>query len=763
MPAAMATVKPAAAKSTVSPQKIREAHATLMQSNGEAKQWLHQRGITDGLIQRYQLGITRAKVGDKYIPAITIPIPNDDGTAYWQKKRVTPWLKEPELKVKLGESYKQYKAWSQFGVPARSWFAWKPAEATATILCEGEWDAMLLGQMMRECNQPIAIASFTCGCGSTPKDQTQLDVLPGTVYICYDRDRPGEDSAQKAAALIGDRARIMTCPMPSAVANDDQWDTTGWDVSDAIQHGSSLGDFLEAMKMAIAIETKRTKSEDNPLWARLISNDDLMDSAPDFTEWLVPDLLTANELFLVAAGPRAGKSLLAMTLTLAVAQGSSFLGRPVMQGTVLYVCLEDGAAKLKERETAQGWTRGLPVQWLKKFKLSELHYLKEIAEALDPRLIVIDTLSRAKDATVSESSSEMSQVLEPLQELAEELECCVLLVHHTGKVSVDNANQIDIFDTIRGSSAIRAVCRGSMVIAAGERDFRLVAENGWGKHDLKVVLDANTQTWKLLGQWTPTENSGQKELILEYLKKTQVATLEQIHEGTGIPKKSLYEQLSRLQASDLPGEKVTKEGSRRKYTYRLALFNTIQQLNSVLNSAKADSDDDRSPIQQKIISSFSGDHSESMQTGTCDTLHTFSDHPLPPTNGEIVEYPPSNPSTASFSPIQQLFNTPLAESPSNLATEGDSRYSTRYSTNSETQLESMQTGTCDTSITPLDHPSPPLNVGDRVRYCGKVSALERLCGSKHLEVISLDTGLATVKHSRWLVTQTIPIADLRHV
>src|SRR5579883_1825009 len=42
MPAAMATVKPAAAKSTVSPQKIREAHATLMQSNGEAKQWLHQ-------------------------------------------------------------------------------------------------------------------------------------------------------------------------------------------------------------------------------------------------------------------------------------------------------------------------------------------------------------------------------------------------------------------------------------------------------------------------------------------------------------------------------------------------------------------------------------------------------------------------------------------------------------------------------------------------------------------------------------------------
>ena len=195
----------------------------------------------------------------------------------------------------------------------------------------------------------------------------------------------------------------------------------------------------------------------------------------------------------------------------------------------------------------------------------------------------------------------MSLVLEPLQDMAAELDVCIVLVHHTGKVNVDNAQAVDIFDTIRGSSAIRAVCRGSMVIAASERDYRLVVENGWGKHDLKVVLDANTLTWRLLGRWNPVSNATQKDQILDFLRQTQQATIEQISDATGIDKKSLYTQLSRLQISELAEEKIVKEGKRRNYTYRLALFNNIQQLNSVLNSANSDQESDRGDIQQNII------------------------------------------------------------------------------------------------------------------------------------------------------------------
>jgi hypothetical protein len=85
-----------------------------------------------------------------------------------------------------------------------------------------------------------------------------------------------------------------------------------------------------------------------------------MERAPDYVEWLVNDILNANELFLLAAG----KSLLAMRLSRAVACGTKFLDRPVMQGPVIYVNLEDADAKIKERVEAQQWPEGVPVHWL---------------------------------------------------------------------------------------------------------------------------------------------------------------------------------------------------------------------------------------------------------------------------------------------------------------------------------------------------------------------------------------------------------------
>jgi hypothetical protein len=53
--------------------------------------------------------------------------------------------------------------------------------------------------------------------------------------------------------------------------------------------------------------------------------------------------------------------------------------------------------------------------------------------------------------------------------------------------------------------------------------------------------------------------------------------------------------------------------------------------------------------------------------------------------------------------------------------------------------------------------------GDRVRYRGNAATLERVCGTKQLEVIAVTGDSATVKHSKWLVTQTVPLADLRRV
>ncbi len=108
---------------------------------------------------------------------------------------------------------------------------------------------------------------------------------------------------------------------------------------------------------------------------------------PDTQEWVVPGLLTSNELFIIAAGPRQGKSLIGLTLAHAIATGGNFLGRPVPQGKVIYANLEDSDLKIKERLQAQGWGSASMrnAYALDSFKLSEIGALEELAEELIPR------------------------------------------------------------------------------------------------------------------------------------------------------------------------------------------------------------------------------------------------------------------------------------------------------------------------------------------------------------------------------------------
>ncbi len=592
---------------TISPQKVREAHDQLMsRESSKAKEWLTQRGITEEMISHYRLGVARSKVTDEetkkthWFPSISIPIPaNADRTAYYQKKRVAPWT--PETEMPNG-----YKRWSQYGIPATVWFTHKPENAYRTFLCEGEWDAMLLGYLAHKANRTdVAIATFTCGCCTVPQ-LAELEQMPGTVYIFYDRNDtptergtiPAEEGIKKVAKALDGRARVAMVPMPK------DCQVAGWDVSDAINHGYTLDDFDAALEQAKEISIEVVKHE-NPLRSRLMTNAQLIDSAPDYVEWLVQDLLPANELILLAAGPRAGKSLLAMLLAKTVAMGEAFLDRPVIQGSVLYVRCEDAPVKIKQRQMAQGWPKDCPVYWLDRFKLSQTKQLKELAEELDVRLIVLDTLSRIRDDGTTESSAEMSRVIEPLQELAEDLNCSIVLVHHTGKVSVDNAGTIDVFDTIRGSSAIRATCRGSIVLAADSDYYRLCAENGYGKIDLKIRIDLTTLEWKLIGRWTEQVSSDLKTTVLDYFAQVGEATLEQIFEATQIPKSSLYKTLSRLVRDQM----ITKAGHRRQVLYKRSI-GLIGQYYTLSDSSNADIGSAIDTYQTKNLFLFSNAESE---------------------------------------------------------------------------------------------------------------------------------------------------------
>ncbi len=583
IPSALA--KPPAKPKYLTPQQIKGNNEVLLNDSLLAKEWLFNRGISEEAIEIHKLGIAKRKVGGVLFNCITIPFEYGSGQ-YLQKYRVAPWLPQPHT-------------WLQDqGLKSRVWFTHKPDAATETWLCEGEWDAILLAQVMRsQKTGNIAIATTTTGAGNVP-DREQLDLFVGKVTIWYDLDQPGTDGAQKMAKALGDRAVIAIVPAPAE-------HKSGYDVSDAINDGKTLQDFLDAAQQAIpAIQAQ--VPEANSLRSRLKSATEIMDTAPDYVEYLCYELITANELQIIASPPRAGKSLLMLSLARCVATGQDFMGRPTEQGKVLYIIVEDDDTKLKQRMIAQEWERDLAIDFLGEFDLSETEQLAHLIEQEHYRLVVIDTLTSVRSDDTEESSSNMRKVIKPLKVMAKQLNCAIVLVHHTKKiVDASSIDDLDIFDTMRGSTVLRSESRGVMVLAPirkdGHNDWRLVVENGsFAKQDIQTRLDANTLTWKTLAKWTPEVNLSHEERVLEYLDKTGSASVQQVADECGIPTKSCYTVLTRLVQKQMLG----KQGTQRSAVY-IRPVQRVQQLNSLLNCGNSEPESDRGRSSTKDKNIFS--------------------------------------------------------------------------------------------------------------------------------------------------------------
>jgi hypothetical protein len=538
-----------------------------LQSSKNALPWLLERGITREMIAHYGLVAVRASTPKGgHLPAVGIPI-EIEPERYAIKKRIEPWTTTDS--ASRGDA----PPWSQYGIGCRIFWGNKPAAAQETWLVEGEWDAMALGWMVgrSELAEAVAVAAFTGGAGNIPNG-FELDLLPtGPITTFYDLDKPGEDGAAKLAKRLGDRVKIGKVPAPAEAP-------TGWDVSDAINKGgSALIDFVGASAGAQPLPAPAPDRKPNALRDRLTTNDQLLARAEDYTDWLVPDILTPNELFLMAAPPRTGKSLFCLTLAKAVATGGKFLDRPCTQGAVLYVNLEDSESKVKIRQIQQGWDAGLPVYWIDQFKLNELDDLAEVAREIpNLRLIILDTFSRIRSDSGKESGSEIGRVLEPLQEMAKVMGVCVLLTHHTSKLNAETAqgSMVSPFDLIRGNSSLRGTARGAIVILPAEDSYRICVENGYSDDtDMRARINPSNLTWQLMGRWSPRIEGSIRDQVMDYLNLNGQGSVRQISSDLALQASTVGTILSKLQGEDL----ITKVGGTgRTPAIYVRSFNLLQ-------------------------------------------------------------------------------------------------------------------------------------------------------------------------------------------
>jgi hypothetical protein len=293
---------------TVDERRVNRSVERLLSGVGDAAlavDWLEERGISREMVKRYRLGLEKRVVTpdqskpdykeEYWAVAIFIPVADKLGRFY-VKKRVAPWLSGNQRPDYLGK-------WAQFGVPARIWFTYNPPDAEETRFAEGEWDAILLGELARQRGEKVAVCCSTSGCGTVPKPE-ELARLPGQVTIFYDRDEAGEKGARKLAAAVGERGRIGSVPMP-----DDCQQNKGWDVSNAIQAGYGWEDFEAASVVEPEQKIESTPPNEHGISFRVLrrSPDQLLEVFPELEsdagkDWLkmrqfTPDYTIDSQYF----------------------------------------------------------------------------------------------------------------------------------------------------------------------------------------------------------------------------------------------------------------------------------------------------------------------------------------------------------------------------------------------------------------------------------------------------------------------------------
>jgi len=187
---------------------------------------------------------------------------------------------------------------------------------------------------------------------------------------------------------------------------------------------------------------------------------DLLDAAavealPDL-QWLVAGVLPAPAFAVLYGEPGCGKTFTALSMALAIASGSLWLGRETRRAPVLYIAAE-GVLGLKLRLRAHRAKHGVPppndaemrfiasaIEIMKPDQVAALLAAME-TRAFRPGLIVIDTLARVALGADENSASDMGRVVEGFDMLKRETGATVLAIHHSRK---DGGAE-------RGSSALR--------------------------------------------------------------------------------------------------------------------------------------------------------------------------------------------------------------------------------------------------------------------------------------------------------------------
>ena len=280
------------------------------------------------------------------------------------------------------------------------------------------------GEKCAEAARSIGLVATTNSGGAGNWNENLNQYFKGRrVVILPDADDAGRRHGNKVAQqLQGVAQAIKSLELPGA-----------HDIYDWIAAGNTKADLVALVKAAPELERVpvQTRFKVMSLW-------DL--AALPEPEFLIEDIFIEGTDAVLYGPSESHKSGTAISWAVAVAHGEPWMGHQVKQGPVLFIAGEGGAllfkrinATLKRAELA--WTQDIQIisdNVDAYANEAEIEDLIALAEDMQPRLIVWDTISQHSGAA-TENNDEMKNVLRNMRRVARACGAANLIIAHPGK------------------------------------------------------------------------------------------------------------------------------------------------------------------------------------------------------------------------------------------------------------------------------------------------------------------------------------------
>ena len=362
------------------------------------------------------------------------------------------------------------------------------------------------------------ISVSLCGVGGANKlvKEVKTKKPNAPLVLCLDNDEPG----QKATETL--EKELQTAKIPYIVFN----------VAGSKKDPNEL---LMSNPKELKAAVAAAKREVRKVYKRGVASiaaSDLQTAKIDPPEWLIPDVLPQG-LAILCASSKVGKSWMAMQMCLAISRGKEFLDYASNQAGCLYLALEDGIFRLKDRLNKVLDGGKAPSNFYLSIKANGLDggLIKQLDEEFeehpDIKLIIIDTLQKVRGSAKKDEIAYATDYRElgALKEYADNKRICIFLIHHLRKMADEN----DVFNMISGSNGIMGVCDTIFIIYKKKRQDENAVLFMTGRdirqQDVVVHFDETKYRWDMVGTAEEEERKRKKR---EYENNPIVKTVKDL-------------------------------------------------------------------------------------------------------------------------------------------------------------------------------------------------------------------------------------------